>query len=81
MTANEKLLREILDLDEGDAVRARIVIADEPAEEPEMAPLPVGWGEMLTSEPIPTSQRNSGAPASPTERAGVDAGLAVVQGH
>lgn len=40
MTAKEKLLREVLDLDDAKAARARIVIPDEPADEPEMAPLP-----------------------------------------
>jgi len=49
VTAKEKLLREILDLDEAQAERARIVIADAV----EMAPLPVGWGETLTGEPMP----------------------------
>ena len=53
MTAKEKLLREVLDLDEDRAARARIVIPDEPIEEPEMAPLPAGWGETLTGEPMP----------------------------
>ncbi len=49
MTAKERLLREILDLDEADAARARIVIT----EEQETAPLPAGWGETLTGEPMP----------------------------
>jgi hypothetical protein len=49
MTAKEKLLREVLDLDEAKAARALIVIPDEP----EMAPLPAGWGETLTGEPMP----------------------------
>ena len=53
MTAKEKLLREVLDLDEARAARARIVIPDEPVEEPEMAALPSGWGETLTGEPMP----------------------------
>ena len=52
MTAKEKLLREVLDLDEARA-RARIVIPDEPVDDPEMAPLPAGWGETLTGEPMP----------------------------
>jgi hypothetical protein len=50
VTAKEKLLREILDLDEAEAARARIVVPDE---EPEMAPLLAGWGETLTGEPMP----------------------------
>ena len=54
MTAKEKLLREILALDEAAAARARIVIPGEPAaEEPVMTPLPAGWGETLTGEPMP----------------------------
>jgi hypothetical protein len=52
VTAKEKLLREVLDLDEAKAARARIVIPEEPSE-PEMAPLPAGWGETLTGEPMP----------------------------
>jgi hypothetical protein len=46
-------LREILDLDEADAARAHIVISDESVKETEMAPLPAGWGETLTGEPMP----------------------------
>jgi hypothetical protein len=53
MTAKEKLLREILDLDEAEAARAHIVITDAAVEEIEMAPLPTGWGETLTGEPMP----------------------------
>ena len=53
MTAKEKLLRDVLDLDEAKAAHARIVVAEEPADEPEMAPLPEGWGETLTGEPMP----------------------------
>jgi len=48
-SAKERLLREVLDLEEAEAARARIVIP----EEPEMAPLPAGWGETLTGEPMP----------------------------
>jgi hypothetical protein len=36
----EKLMREILDLDEANAVRAHIIISDASVEETEMAPLP-----------------------------------------
>jgi hypothetical protein len=53
VTAKERLLREILDLDEADAARARIVISDASVEETEMAPLPSGWGKTLTGEPMP----------------------------
>jgi hypothetical protein len=53
VTAKEKLLREVLDLDEARAARARIVIPDESVDEPEMAALPEGWGETLTGEPMP----------------------------
>jgi hypothetical protein len=48
VTAKEKLLREVLDLDEARAARARIVIPDEP----EMAALSAGSGETLTGEPM-----------------------------
>ncbi|MGD9735209.1 MAG: hypothetical protein AB7V58_06310 [Solirubrobacterales bacterium] len=53
MTAKEKLLREILDLDEAEAARARIVVSDELAEGSEPVTLPEGWGETLTGEPMP----------------------------
>lgn len=53
MTAKEKLLRDVLDLDEAKAARARIVVTDTSEDEPEMAPLPEGWGETLTGEPMP----------------------------
>jgi hypothetical protein len=53
VTAKEKLLREVLDLDEASAARARIVVPDEPADDPEMVALPAGWGETLTGEPMP----------------------------
>ena len=53
MTAKEKLLRDVLDLGEARAVRARIVVAEDSEEETEMAPLPEGWGETLTGEPMP----------------------------
>jgi hypothetical protein len=53
MTAKEKLLREILDLDEVEAARAHIVITDVAVDEAEMVPLPAGWGETLTGEPMP----------------------------
>jgi hypothetical protein len=53
MTAKEKLLREVLDLDEGEAARARIVIPTDSGDEPKMVALPEGWGETLTGEPMP----------------------------
>jgi hypothetical protein len=53
MTAKEKLLRDVLDLDETKAARARIVVTDDPEVEPEMTPLPEGWGETMTGEPMP----------------------------
>lgn len=31
----------------------RIVVPNGPAQEPEMAPLPAGWGETLTGAPMP----------------------------
>jgi hypothetical protein len=53
MTAKERLLREVLDLDEASAERARIVVPDEPADDWEMSGLPAGWGKTLTGEPMP----------------------------
>jgi hypothetical protein len=53
VTAKEKLMRDVLDLDEAKAARARIVVVSEPEDEPQMAPLPEGWGETLTGEPMP----------------------------
>jgi hypothetical protein len=53
MTAKEKLIRDVLDLDEAKATRARIVVVDDAEVEPEMVPLPEGWGETLTGEPMP----------------------------
>ncbi len=52
MTAKE-LLRDVLDLDEAEAARARIGVADVREDEPEMTPLTAGWGETLTGEPMP----------------------------
>ncbi len=51
MTAKEKLLRDVLDLDEAEAARARIVLVEDPAEEDTV--LPAGWGETQTGEPMP----------------------------
>ena len=53
MSAKEKLLREVLDLDDAEAARARIVIPDEPTDEPELVASPAGWGGTLTGEPMP----------------------------
>ena len=53
VTAKEKLIRDVLDLDEAKAARAQIVVIPEPEGEPQMAPLPEGWGETLTGEPMP----------------------------
>ena len=46
MTAKEKLLRDVLDLDEAIAARARIVVSDEPEPESETVSLPEGWDRM-----------------------------------
>lgn len=51
MTAKEKLIREVLDLNEAEAARARIEVAEEPGSE--MAPLPKGWLRMANGEPMP----------------------------
>jgi hypothetical protein len=45
VTAKEKLMRDVLDLDEAKAARARIVVLDDAEAEPEMVPLPEGWGK------------------------------------
>lgn len=52
VTAKEKLMRDVLDLDEAKAARARIAIDDAEARS-EMVPLPEGWGKTLTGEPMP----------------------------
>jgi hypothetical protein len=49
VTAKERLLREILDLDEAEAARARIMVP----KGSETVALPEGWGETLTGEPMP----------------------------
>ena len=53
MTAKEKLIRDVLDLDEAKAARAQIVVVPEPEDEWQTVPLPEGWGETLTGEPMP----------------------------
>jgi hypothetical protein len=53
MTAKEKLMRDVLDLDEAKAARARIVVVEEPELESEMESLPEGWGRMANGEPMP----------------------------
>jgi hypothetical protein len=53
VTAKEKLIRDVLDLDEAKATRARIVVGDDAEAGWETVPLPEGWGETLTGEPMP----------------------------
>lgn len=53
MTAKEKLIRDVLDLDEAKATRAKIVVLDDAGDDWETVPLPEGWGETLTGEPMP----------------------------
>jgi hypothetical protein len=53
VTAKEKLIRDVLDLDEAKATRARIVVMDEPEPESETVPLPAGWDRMANGEPMP----------------------------
>jgi hypothetical protein len=53
VTAKEKLMRDVLDLDEAKAARARIVVVEEPELESDMVPLPEGWGRMANGEPMP----------------------------
>jgi hypothetical protein len=53
VTAKEKLIRDVLDLDEARATRARVVVLDEPELDSEMVPLPEGWGRMANGDPMP----------------------------
>jgi hypothetical protein len=53
MTAKEKLIRDVLDLDETKATRARIVVVDEAEADWEAVQLPEGWGTMANGEPMP----------------------------
>jgi hypothetical protein len=53
MTAKEKLIRDVLALDEAKATRARIVVIDERESEPETVPLPKGWDRMANGKPMP----------------------------
>lgn len=53
MTAKEKRIRDVLDLDEANAARARIVVSGEREPEAETTTLADGWGRMANGEPIP----------------------------
>lgn len=53
VTAKEKLIRDVLDLDEAKATRARIVVVEEPDLESDTVPLPESWGRMANGEPMP----------------------------
>jgi hypothetical protein len=53
VTAKEKLIRDVLDLDEAKATRAKIVVLDDSGEDWETVPLPEGWGTMANGEPMP----------------------------
>lgn len=53
VTAKEKLIRDVLDLDEEKATRARIVVVEEPDLESDTVPLPESWGRMANGEPMP----------------------------
>lgn len=50
MTAKEKLIRQVLNLGEAEAARARIVIDREQAER---VSLPDDWGRMANGDPMP----------------------------
>lgn len=50
--ANENA-REAIREEPWQTVHARIVVADESEGETERAPLPEGWGETFTGEPMP----------------------------
>jgi len=53
MTAKELLRKRIDELSEAEAESALRLIDARRTGEPEMAPLPQGWGETLTGEPMP----------------------------
>jgi hypothetical protein len=53
MTAKEKLLAQAPEWSEREAEIALRAVERGPETEPEMAPLPDGWGETLTGEPMP----------------------------
>lgn len=53
MTAKEKLLLRVPDWTDEQAEIALRAVESDAVEEPEMAPLPPGWGETLTGEPMP----------------------------
>jgi hypothetical protein len=53
MTAKEKLLLRVPDWTDEQAEIALRAVEPEAVEEPEMAPLPEGWGQTLTGEPMP----------------------------
>jgi hypothetical protein len=53
MTAKEKLLLRVPDWTDEQAEIALRAVESDAVEEPEMAPLPAGWGETLTGEPMP----------------------------
>lgn len=53
VTAKEKLLREVLDLDEAKATRAQIVVVPEPEEEDDMVGVPEGWKTFEDGTPQP----------------------------
>jgi hypothetical protein len=61
-------MRDVLDLDEAKAARARIVVVDEPELESETVPLPEGWGEWRMANRCPMSPPPCGALAKATER-------------
>jgi len=53
VTAKEKLIRDVLDLDEAKATRARIVVIEEPDLESDTVPLPESWSRMANGAPMP----------------------------
>jgi hypothetical protein len=53
VTAKEKLIRDVLELDDARAARAQIVVVSEPEDEWQTVPLPEGWGTMANGEPMP----------------------------
>lgn len=53
MTAKGKLLQQVPTWTEREAEIALRAVGRDGDHEPEMAPLPEGWGETLTGEPMP----------------------------
>lgn len=53
MATREQLHRDVDALPAPQVPKARIVVVEESEAESKMVPLPEGWGETLTGEPMP----------------------------